>query len=223
VRAARCEDRSVDALPPDYDADPGRWGSWESPKDVHDLVAPELSGPVLDAGCGEGRLASLLDGSITWIGLDSSPAQLAENHFRPVVRADMAALPFRDGSFAEVTHLWCLYHLEDPLVAVTEAWRVLQPGGRYYACTSARNNDPEIMPEGYPPSPFDAEDAVPVVAAVFEHVEAERWDGRFFPLSTRDEVRAYCRHNYIPSDRAERAEIPLWLTKRGVLVRARKL
>jgi hypothetical protein len=78
------------------------------------------------------------------------------------------------------------------------------------------------MPEGYPPSPFDALDAVPVVAAVFEHVEAQRWDRRFFPLSTRDEVRAYCRHHDIPSDRAERAEIPLWLTKRGVLVRARK-
>jgi ubiquinone/menaquinone biosynthesis C-methylase UbiE len=115
-------------LPPDYDSDPGRWGSWESPQDVHDIVAPELSGPVLDVGCGEGRLASVLDDSITWIGVDSSPAQLANNPFRPIVRADMAALPFRDDSFAEVSHLWCLYHLEDPFVAVAEAWRVLQPG-----------------------------------------------------------------------------------------------
>jgi SAM-dependent methyltransferase len=167
-------------------------------------------------------LASLLGDSITWVGVDSSPAQLMANPSRPVVHADMSALPFRKHSFAEVTHLWCLYHLDDPLVAVAEAWRVLRPGGRYYACTAARNNDPEIMPEGYPPTSFDAEDAVAVVAGVFEHVEAERWDGQFFPLSTREEVRAYCRHNYIPSDRAERAELPLWLTKRGVLVRARK-
>jgi SAM-dependent methyltransferase len=186
------------------------------------MVAPELSGPVLDVGCGEGRLASLLGASITWVGVDSSSAQLTGNPFRPVVRADMTALPFRTGSFADVTHLWCLYHLDDPLLAVAEAWRVLRPGGRYYACTSARNNDPEIMPDGYSPTSFDAEDAVSVVAGSFEHVEAERWDARFFPLSTRDEVRAYCRHNYIPSDRAEQAEIPLWLTKRGVLVRARK-
>jgi SAM-dependent methyltransferase len=186
------------------------------------MVAPELSGPVLDVGCGEGRLASLLGDSITWVGVDSSPAQLTSNPFRPVVRADMTALPFRDCSFAEVTHLWCLYHLDDPLVAVAEARRVLRPGGRYYACTSARNNDPEIMPEGYPSSSFDAEEAVSVAAGAFDQVEAERWEGRFFPLSTRDEVRAYCRHNYIPSDRAEQAEIPLWLTKRGVLVRARK-
>jgi SAM-dependent methyltransferase len=134
----------------------------------------------------------------------------------------MTALPFRNHSFAEVTHLWCLYHLDDPLVAVAEAHRVLRPGGRYFACSSARNNDPEIMSEGYPPTSFDAEEAASVVAGAFEHVEAEQWDGRFLPLSTRDEVRAYCRHNYIPSERAEHAEIPLWLTKRGVLVRARK-
>jgi hypothetical protein len=61
-----------------------------------------------------------------------------------------------------------------------------------------------------------------VVASVFGDAAAERWDGRFFPLSTRDEVRAYCRHNYIPAERAEKSELPLWLTKRGVLVRARR-
>jgi hypothetical protein len=61
------------------------------------------------------------------------------------------------------------------------------------------------------------------VASVFEHVESEGWDAKFFALQTRDEVRAYCRHNFIPADRAEDAELPLWLTKRGVLVRARKI
>ena len=184
------------------------------------MVAPELKGPVLDVGCGEGRLASLLDASIAWVGVDSSPAQLAANPYRPLVRADMTALPFRDSTFAEVAHLWCLYHLDDPSPAVAEARRVLRHDGRYYACTVARDNDPEIMPEGYPPSSFDAEEAATIVSGVFAHVEEERWDARFFPLSSREEVRAYCRHNYIPADRAETAELPLWLTKRGVLVRA---
>jgi SAM-dependent methyltransferase len=185
------------------------------------MVAPELCGPVLDAGCGEGRLASLLPGRAAWTGLDSSLAQLAACAARPVVCGNMTALPFRDASFAAVTQLWCLYHLENPLAAITEASRVLRPGGHYYACTAARDNDPEIMPEGYPPSSFDAEEAVSLVALVFEQVEAERWDGKFFPLSTRDEVRAYCRHNFVPPERAEHAPLPLWLTKRGVLVRAR--
>jgi SAM-dependent methyltransferase len=189
---------------------------------VHEIIAPELRGPVLDVGCGEGRLASLLGGAVRWVGVDSSPAQIAANPYRPVVRADMRALPFRDGAFAEVAHLWCLYHLDDPVPAIAEAARVLRPGGRYLACTAARDSDPEIMFEGYPPSTFDAEEAAGIVASAFDEVEAERWDGKFFPLQTRDEVRAYCRHNYIPAERAEHADVPLWLTKRGVLVRAAK-
>ncbi len=210
------------AVPPDYDSDPGRWQSWESPRDVHHMIAPELCGPVLDVGCGEGRLASLLDPGVTWIGVDSSPAQTAANPHRPVVLADMRWLPFRPDVFAEVTHLWCLYHLDDPLLAIGEAARVLRPGGCYYASTGARDNDPEIMWEGYSPSSFDAEEAVEIVASVFAQVESERWDRTFFPLQTRDEVRGYCRHNYVPMERAEEAELPLSLTKRGVLVRATK-
>lgn len=187
------------------------------------MIAPELRGPVLDAGCGEGRLASSLGGAVRWVGVDSSPAQLAANPCRPVVRADMRALPFRDGAFAEVAHLWCLYHLDDPRPAIAEAARVLRPGGRYFACTAPRDNDPEIMPEGYPPSSFDAEEAAGIVASAFDEVEAERWDEKFFPLRTREEVRAYCRASYIPAERAEAVDVPLWLTKRGVLIRAEKL
>jgi SAM-dependent methyltransferase len=168
-------------------------------------------------------LALLLGEGVTWIGVDSSPAQVAANPYRPVVLADMRALPFRAGAFAEVTHLWCLYHLDDPAVAIGEAKRVLRSGGRYCASAGARDNDPEIMFEGYPPSSFDAEEAVAIVPSVFEAVEPERWDGTFFPLQTRDEVRAYCRHHYIPPERAEEVDLPLWLTKRGVLVRATKL
>jgi SAM-dependent methyltransferase len=184
------------------------------------MLSAELRGPVLDIGCGEGRLASLLGTGVRWLGVDSSPAQLAANPYRPVVLADMRALPFRADAFAEVTHLWCLYHVDDPIAAISESKRVLQSAGRYYASTAARDNDPEIMWDGYPPSPFDAEEAVAIVASVFDEVEATRWDGVFYPLETREEVRAYCRHNYIPSERAEEADLPLWLTKRGVLVRA---
>ena len=211
------------ALPPDYDDDPERWGSWRAPQDVHAVVAPELAGPVLDVGCGDGRLGSLLaPRRVAWVGVDSSPAQLAANPHRPVVLADMTALPFRSGAFAEVTHLWCLYHVAAPITAVAEARRVLGDGGRYYACTNARDSDPELMWEGYPPSSFDAEDAVAIVGEVFPSFEAERWDRVFFPLETREEVRAFCRHNFIPVERADGVELPLWLTKRGVLVRATK-
>jgi SAM-dependent methyltransferase len=217
----RCWDNGVSAIPPDYDADPGRWRSWQAPRDVHHVVAPELRGPVLDVGCGEGRLASLLGDTVTWVGVDSSLAQLAGSVHRPVVLADMRALPFRDAAFAEVAHLWCLYHVDEPTVTIAEAARVLRPGGRYYAATGARDNDPELVAEGYAPSSFDAEEAADIVASVFPEVEPERWEGTFFPLTTREEVRAYCRHHHLPAERAEEVALPLWLTKRGVLVRAR--
>lgn len=207
---------------PDYDTDPERFRSWASPQDVHEIVAAELKGPVLDVACGEGRLASLLSHRTRWIGVDSSRTQLERNPHRPICRADMQMLPLGDGTFAEVTHLWCLYHLDDPVIAIREASRVLRAGGRYYACTAARDNDPELMPEGYPASPFDAEEAAGIVASVFSQVEAEPWDAAFYPIQTREEVRAYCRHHYIPPERAEAAKLPLWLTKRGVLVRATK-
>lgn len=209
-------------LPPDYDSDPGRRGSWAPPRDVHEVVAPELAGPVLDVGCGEGRLADLIPASVRWVGVDSSATQLARCPHRPVGLADMRRLPFPDGVFAEVTHLWCLYHLDDPVAAVREAARVLRPGGRYYACTAARDSDPELVPDGYPATSFDAEEAVAVVARVFPGAEGDRWDGPYYALRTREEVLAYCRHNYIPPERADRVALPLWLTKRGVLVRARK-
>ncbi len=208
------------ALRPDYDSDPERWRSWSAPEDVHEMVAPELRGPVLDAGGGDGRLASLLAESVRWVGLDSSPTQVTANPYRPIVLGDMRFLPFEENSFAEVTHLWCLYHLDDPVSALNEAKRVLRPGGRYFACTAARDSDPEIRPEGYPRSTFDAEEAAEIVASVFDQVEVERWNGYFFPLETRDEVRAYCRHASMPVTRAETASLPLWLTKRGVLIRA---
>ena len=211
----------MSSLPPDYDTDLERWRSWEAPLDVHDVIAPELRGPVLDVGCGEGRLArQVVERGVAWIGVDSSWSQLEANPHRPLVLADMRHLPFRDGVFREVAHLWCLYHVDDPLVAIAEARRVLRAGGRYFAATGARDNDPEIMPEGYPESSFDAEEAAEIVRSVFGDADEDRWDQPFFALETREEVRAYCRHNLIPAERAEAAVVPLWLTKRGVIVRA---
>jgi SAM-dependent methyltransferase len=179
-----------------------------------------VAGVVLDIASGEGRLGELLGPDVGWIGIDDSPAQLAECERRPLVRADMRALPFRSGCADAAAHLWCLYHLDEPVAAVVEARRVLRPGGRYFAATSARANDPELLPEGYPPSTFDAEEAATVVGAVFDDVTEQWWDDRFYALETRDDLVAYCRHCGVDPERADSVPLPLWLTKRGVLVRA---
>jgi ubiquinone/menaquinone biosynthesis C-methylase UbiE len=210
------------ALPPDYDTDPGRRRSWRAPQDVHEAIAPELHGAILDIACGEGRLAAALATDSHWIGVDVSPAQLAANPYRPRLLGDMRRLPFRDATFDCATHLWCLYHLEEPSTAIAEAARVLKSGGRYYASTAARDGDPELVPEGYPPTSSDAEEALAIVGQHFDDAQAEHWNRPFFALTTRDEVRAYCRHHHLRLERADSAELPLRLTKRGVVVRAIK-
>lgn len=227
TQADRRTDRPADsyvmaALPPDYDTDPERSHAWAPPLDAHDDVGPKLAGPVLDIACGRGRLKHSMPDDVAWIGVDASPQQLSECPFRPVVRADMERLPFRDGAFASATHMWCLYHQDDPAVAVGEAKRVLRPGGRYACSTSARTDSPEVLPEGHPPSTFDAEDAPAIVSSVFGDVEVDAWDEVFFRLETRQEVRDFCRAQNIPMERAEEVDVPLPVTKRGCIVWATK-
>lgn len=217
----------MSALPPDYDSDPDRWGSNDASRqkfgDVHDEVARriihERLAPVLDVGGGQGKLTSLLPAGWSVV-IDSSPAQLA----RAVgsrVRADAIALPVRSAGAQTVSMLWMLYHLDDPVAAIAEAKRVLRPGGLFVACTSSRHNDPELTDE-YPRTTFDAEEAESVVRRVFSEVSVESWDAPMTQLPDRDAVVRYCRSHLLPAEAADRVTPPVWLTKRGCAVYARR-
>ncbi|GAB3752784.1 class I SAM-dependent methyltransferase [Microlunatus parietis] len=220
------------AIEPDFDSDPERAAAWD-PSWV--VAAPdwdegagrlidEALAPVLDVGCGDGAFARRLPSRSRWIGLDSSPEMLARTTARPAVRADARRLPFQDGSLGAVVCKYMLYHLGDPSVVITEAHRVLRPGGLFLAVTRSRSQDPELVPGGYPASTFDAEDAPRLAAAVFgsESVEVEPWDGPFLVLPDREAVATYTRHHRLPRDLADRVKTPLTLTKRGCQVWARK-
>ncbi len=37
--------------------------------------------------------------------------------------------------------------------------------------------------------------------------ETQRWNRQFFPVRTRADMRAYCRHNFTPAERAETATL----------------
>ncbi len=103
------------------------------------LSAP---GPLLDLGCGTGRMLSpLAQAGFSPVGLDCSPAMLDLARLRsacPLVRADAAAgLPFQDQSFSVVVSLHAtLVHLHQPgelETALAECHRVLRPGGALVA------------------------------------------------------------------------------------------
>lgn len=220
----------MSALTPDYDDDPGRSRSFQRgwQEDVHGPVAERLVaeslGSVLDVGCGIGRFAAVLEGRVAWIGADSSPRQLSDSSYRPVVRALAEDLPFRDSCVDAVVMLWMLYHLRDPRLAVAEGRRVLRKGGLLAACAASRDNDPELVPGGYPPTTFDAENAAELVSEAFgaQRVEVERWDMPLVRLEDRSELTAYARSHLLPASCVDAVETPLTLTKRGCLVWARR-
>lgn len=216
------------ALPSDYDSDPERWRSCDRSVqafgDVHEPVARRIIdedlAPVLDVGGGQGFLESLLPPGWPAVVVDLSPAQLVDAP-SPKICADASSLPVHTECAGAVTALWMLYHLDDPASAVAEAARILRPGGLFVASTSSRDNDPELI-DGYPPTPFDAEEAPAIVAAAFGDVHVERWDAPMTYLPDREAVLRYCRSHSLHANAADRVTPPVWLTKRGCIVSASK-
>ena len=95
-----------------------------------------------DLGCGTGEVAASLAPFVKHvIAVDRSPDMLraARRRFRDlgnvdVRRGELEALPIQDGELDAATLLLVLHHLPDPLQALTEAARVLKPGGRLLIC-----------------------------------------------------------------------------------------
>ena len=106
-----------------------------------DVVFDELLGDtdlrgalVLDAGCGTGEFstAALARGARV-VGVDIGPKLLARTRSKGVehvVAADVARLPFADGTFDVVLSSECIEHTPSPHASVVELTRVLRPGGR---------------------------------------------------------------------------------------------
>ncbi|TCO46393.1 methyltransferase family protein [Kribbella antiqua] len=110
-------------------------GAADEPANL-DLFAKLASGPVLDVGCGPGRLAALLhERGLQVIGIDLSPSMIE------IARRDHPGLDFRvgsmtdlelpDGELGGVISWWSIIHLPRDVVpqAFAEFHRVLAPGG----------------------------------------------------------------------------------------------
>ena len=220
------------ALHGDYDVHPARFrtGSESARRygqgDIHEAVAERIAreglSPVLDLGCGEGRLCRLLQRlGIDVVGLDRSPTMLSAVPSARVL-GDASLLPLREACFGAVAALYMLYHLPRPVMALLESRRVLRPGGLFVAATPSRYNDPELA-EVLPcePSPFDAEGAPDLVRQVFVRAEVETWDAPLIHLPTLQAVEEYLFGRGMDPAKcgptARRLGAPLTVTKRGCL------
>ncbi len=98
------------------------------------------SGPVLDLACGSAPTRPLLP-QARWVGLDSSPGELAAARQAgrgPLLRARADALPLADHSVDAVCAAMCFPVLTPLDAALAELERVLRPGGMIAALVPAR-------------------------------------------------------------------------------------
>ncbi len=101
----------------------------------YELLGVRPRATLADVGCGIGTvLADLVDLGARAVGVDSSEAMVREAARRvpeaEIHLADVAALPFEDGSLSGYRAERVYQHLADPMRALGEAMRVLEPGGR---------------------------------------------------------------------------------------------
>jgi SAM-dependent methyltransferase len=119
------------------------------PAKFHDLcvrVAGEVSGRILDIGCGHGILlerALARWSAVQPCGCDFSAVMCARTRARnpgaAVARADAEDLPFADGRFDHVFMVEVLEHLPQARRALGEVRRVLRPGGTFLVAVPNRD------------------------------------------------------------------------------------
>lgn len=152
VLAARAADANwADSVAGDMERhySPGR--TWEA---LARSALPLLeTGDVLDIASGDGVLAELLaPHARRYVCVDTSARVVAaaSERLRPfrnveVREGDMHALPFPDASFDLVVLMHALTYAARPAQAVTEAARVLRPGGRLLLSSLARHEHKGVV------------------------------------------------------------------------------
>jgi SAM-dependent methyltransferase len=108
------------------------------------FLAPGPSDRVVDLGCGSGRtLLWNQDWHAPAVGVDIAPF-FSEDARRTVdlLIGDLRRLPFPDGAFSKAFSLDVLEHLSPEALRamLTEAARVLEPGGALFVYTHVRKN-----------------------------------------------------------------------------------
>ena len=91
-----------------------------------DAFATQLpdSGTVLDVGCGDGLLASLIQQRKPGLTLTGIDVLVRKDTHVPVTGFDGRTIPFPDNSFDSVMFVDVLHHTTDPMILLREAVRV---------------------------------------------------------------------------------------------------
>jgi SAM-dependent methyltransferase len=113
---------------------------------LREFLAPGPADRVVDLGCGSGRtLLWNRDWNAHAVGIDISPFFAHESREQvDLLLGDLRRLPFADGTFTKAYSLDVLEHLSPEALRgmLTEAARVIAPGGTLFVYTHVRKNAP---------------------------------------------------------------------------------
>ncbi len=104
------------------------------------LVGLKPRTPIIDLGCGPGRLVAKLieNGFDNVYGFDLSSSCLEitrnrpANSKAPLARGFIENMPFKGDSFVSAVLSGVFHHLEDPVAGLSEIARILRPSGSLY-------------------------------------------------------------------------------------------
>ena len=101
---------------------------------LHSVVGLPISGRLLDAGGGTGRIAQSLVAKVGQVIVADLSLRMLREAARKdalqVVNSQSEYLPFPDGHFERVIMVDALHHVCDQQQTARELYRVLAPGGR---------------------------------------------------------------------------------------------
>lgn len=215
--------------------DPGQYddliGAWWDPRGplamLHWLASAraELAGPatrpgalLVDLGCGGGLLAphaARLGYRHVGVDLTASALGVASSHGVRALRADVCSVPLVSGCAQVVCAGEILEHVVDPDLVISEACRLLEPGGRLVVDTIAATRLATLLavrigervPGSAPPGIHDPELFVDRARLL-----ATAW-GQGVPLQMRG-IRPSVRDTFawLRGERVEVRMVPTWTT-----------
>lgn len=112
------------------------WRAIELKTIFQSLRGKRLLSPILDLGCGEGKIAKVLFGKgVVDIGLDNESemvkAARKSKVYKKVVLGDAQDLPFRNNSLSTVFSNSVIEHIQGIEKVLSEVSRILKPGGLF--------------------------------------------------------------------------------------------